>query len=199
MDMDTGQQQFDQAYWASQPPEVQALPGIADQDQRATQAAQLATDGFTIDVPDHGVGLGCVPGDDDARPIRLYLGAVGLAAAGDYRARRRAARRCGVRSAASARRAPSKSPPTSRTIRRSLPRSQPTPQTPAGDDPVGLQSIGNIYLSVPGETYQDGAEFTDTRGTFQKHVVVTPFGAERLLGEDRARTVAQPVAKRLLR
>ena len=47
----------------------------------------------------------------------------------------------------------------------------------ASGDPVGLQSIGNIYLSVPGETYPNGAEFTDTRGTFEKHLVVTPFGA----------------------
>jgi hypothetical protein len=29
---------------------------------------------------------------------------------------------------------------------------------------------------VQGENYQNGATFTDTRGTFQKHVVVTPFG-----------------------
>ena len=49
--MDTTQQQFDQAYWASQPPAVQALQSITDQDQRATAAAQLATEGFTIDVP----------------------------------------------------------------------------------------------------------------------------------------------------
>ena len=47
----TTPKQFDQAYWASQPPEVQALPGMADPDQRATQAATLATNGFTIDVP----------------------------------------------------------------------------------------------------------------------------------------------------
>ena len=41
---------------------------------------------------------------------------------------------------------------------------------------MGLQSLGNIYLSIPGETYHDGAQFTDSRGTFQKHMVVTPFG-----------------------
>ena len=49
--MDTTQQQFDAAYWASQPPEIQALQSIADPDQRADQAAELATNGFTIDVP----------------------------------------------------------------------------------------------------------------------------------------------------
>ncbi len=51
---------------------------------------------------DHGVGLGSVPGDDHARPIRLHLGAFGAAAAGDHRARHRAARRGAVRSVASA-------------------------------------------------------------------------------------------------
>jgi hypothetical protein len=53
---------------------------------------------------------------------------------------------------------------------------QPMPQTPTVGDPVGLQSVGNIYLSVTGETYQNGAQFTDSRGMFQKHMVVTPFG-----------------------
>src|SRR5271155_2187828 len=47
----TTQQQFDQAYWASQPPQIQALPSITDPDQRAAEAATLATSGFTIDVP----------------------------------------------------------------------------------------------------------------------------------------------------
>ena len=54
------------------------------------------------------------------------------------------------------------------------PRQQP--HVSAGDDPVGLQSIGALYLSVPGETYQDGAKYTSQRGTFVKHVAITPFG-----------------------
>jgi hypothetical protein len=49
--MEPTQQQFDQAYWASQPPAIQALQSITDQEQRATVAARLATRGFTIDVP----------------------------------------------------------------------------------------------------------------------------------------------------
>ena len=47
---ETTQQQFDQAYWLSQPPEIQALQTI-DPTQRAAQAATLATNGFIIDVP----------------------------------------------------------------------------------------------------------------------------------------------------
>lgn len=52
----------------------------------------------------------------------------------------------------------------------------PTTNAPAPSDPVGAQSIGNIYLSVPGDTSADGTKFSDSRGTFQKYVVVTPFG-----------------------
>lgn len=47
----TAQQQFDQAYWAAQPPAVQALQDIQDPEQRETVAAQLANEGYSIDVP----------------------------------------------------------------------------------------------------------------------------------------------------
>src|SRR5580700_10805393 len=49
--MDTVQTAFDKAYWASQPPELQALPAIADLGQRCTRAAALAAQGFVVDVP----------------------------------------------------------------------------------------------------------------------------------------------------
>jgi len=42
---------FDNAYWASQPPAVQALRNIDDPSQRATLAAQLAASGYKIDTP----------------------------------------------------------------------------------------------------------------------------------------------------
>lgn len=45
------QQAFDQAYWASQPPAVQALQKIQNPEQRATLATQLANEGYSIDVP----------------------------------------------------------------------------------------------------------------------------------------------------
>jgi hypothetical protein len=45
------QQSFDDAYWAAQPPAVQALRTIQDPDQRAELATELANDGYTIDVP----------------------------------------------------------------------------------------------------------------------------------------------------
>ena len=42
---------FDQSYWASQPPAVQQLQNINDPSEREAAAAQLATEGYTIDVP----------------------------------------------------------------------------------------------------------------------------------------------------
>jgi len=173
--METTQQQFDQAYWASQPPEVQALQGIADQGQRTTQAAQLAASGFTIDVPimvwgwdpylvmtmRAQMGYTWVPSALQP-PITI---APGLSQPGvvPYN--------------------PADPPPGSIKVSTNIadyppfsPTPQPTPQTPAPSDPVGVQTIGNIYTSVPGDTYPNGATFTDTRGTFQKVIIVTPFG-----------------------
>lgn len=42
---------FDAAYWASQPPAVQALQNIDDPTQRALAASQLAASGYQIDTP----------------------------------------------------------------------------------------------------------------------------------------------------
>ena len=41
----------DDAYWAKQPPAVQQLREIQDQDQRTKLAGQLAYEGYSIDVP----------------------------------------------------------------------------------------------------------------------------------------------------
>jgi hypothetical protein len=40
-----------QAYWAAQPPEIQALRDAPDQETRTAQAMDLAKQGFSIDVP----------------------------------------------------------------------------------------------------------------------------------------------------
>ena len=45
------QQAFDDAYWASQPAPVQALRTMQDQNQREALASQLASEGYSIDVP----------------------------------------------------------------------------------------------------------------------------------------------------
>ena len=66
---------FDDAYWAAQPPAVQALRNIDDSNQRSILAAQLAASGYNIDTPimvwgwdpskvtslRHGLGYSWVP------------------------------------------------------------------------------------------------------------------------------------------
>jgi len=173
--MDNTQTVFDQAYWASQPPEVQALMGISDQGQRAAQAAQLATQGFTIDVPimvwgwdpylvmsmRASYGYTWVP--SALQPAVAMAPGISIPGAMPYD--------------------PANPPAGSIRVSTNIPdyppftpQSQPAPPTPPGNDPVGAQSVGALYLSVPGDIYPDGAQYTDSRGTFLKHVVVTPFG-----------------------
>jgi hypothetical protein len=174
--MDTTQQQFDQAYWASQPPAIQALQSISDPEQRASSAAQLATQGFTIDVPIMVWGW-------DAflmMTMRAQFGYTWVPSA----LQPPVTFAPGDEQPSVAAYDPLHPPAGSIKVSTNIqdyppyfPAPQPAPQTPVGSDPVGLQSIGNIYLSVPGETYPDGATFTDPRGTFEKHLVVTPFGA----------------------
>ena len=172
--MDTTQQQFDQAYWASQPPEIQALQQIGDQNQRAAQAAQLATNGFTIDIPimvwawdpflmmtlREQFGYTWVP--SALQPAVTIAPGTAQAKVAPYD--------------------PLHPPPGSIKVSTNvadfppfIAPPQPVLPTPPSD-PVGPQSIGTIYLSVAGDTYPNGAVFTDTRGTFQKYMVVTPFG-----------------------
>ncbi|MGP0070685.1 MAG: hypothetical protein ACLPWF_01960 [Bryobacteraceae bacterium] len=172
---ETTQQQFDQAYWASQPPEIQALPGIAAQDQRATQAATLATDGFTIDVPIMVWGWDAYL----VMTMRAQMGYTWVPSA----LQPPVTIAPGLSQPGVVAYDPLLPPPGSIKVSTNIadyppfnPPPQPTPQTPSGTDPVGLQSFGNIYLSVPGENYQNGATFTDSRGTFQKVIIVTPFG-----------------------
>ena len=45
------QQAFDAAYWAAQPPAVQALRTMQDPEQRTVAATELAAEGYSIDVP----------------------------------------------------------------------------------------------------------------------------------------------------
>jgi hypothetical protein len=45
------QEAFDNAYWAEQPAAVQALRTMQDPDQRTALATQLASEGYSIDVP----------------------------------------------------------------------------------------------------------------------------------------------------
>lgn len=178
--MDSTQTAFDAAYWLFQPPQVRALALIGDQDQRAAQAATLATQGFVIDVPimvwmwdpylvmtmrvNYGYtwvpsalqppvsmvpGLS-VPGVMVYDPTHPPAGSIKVSTnIADY---------------------PPFNPP------------QPPPSSsapPPPSDPVGIQSVGTLYQSIPGDVLPDGSYYTDSRGTFVKHVIPMPFGTDR--------------------
>jgi len=49
-----------------------------------------------------------------------------------------------------------------------------TPES--AESPVGAQSLGSIYLPMDNDGFPDGTRFADGRGTFIKHVTITPFG-----------------------
>jgi hypothetical protein len=177
-DMDNTQSDFDQAYWASQPPEVASAFGPAstlNDDDRATRAQQLAQQGFTIDIPIMAwkwdpylvmtmrlnFGYTWVPAALQP-PIMV---APGLSFPGEP--------------SYNPNNPPAGSIPVSVNIQDYPPYAappSPVPPAPTVEDPVGVQAIGNLYLSVPGESYSDGAQYTDSRGTFVKHVAITPFG-----------------------
>ena len=172
--MDNKQLEFDTAYWAAQPPEVRGLPSIDDQNQRIKRGADLAVKGYTIDVPimcwgwdpylvmkmRSDFGYTWVPSALGA-PVTI---APGLSAPGAVPYDPLHPPPGAIRVSTRIEDFPPFDPPT------------PPPKSPAQDDPVGFQSLGALYLSVPGETYPDGAKFSDARGTFLKHVVFTPFG-----------------------
>jgi hypothetical protein len=163
--MDTVQTAFDKAYWAAQPAELQALPAIEDVNQRNLRAAALAAQGFIVDVPI------MVWGWDPylVMTMRSNYGYTWVPSALQPNIT-----------------APSYDPahPPAGSIKVSLktadfPPVEPpaaTPQPAAHGDPVGVQSIGAYYLSLPGDNYPDGAKFTDSRGTFLKHVTFSGAG-----------------------
>jgi hypothetical protein len=173
--MDDNQLAFDKAYWAAHPPEVRALQSIDDFEQRTARGADLATKGFTIDVPimlwgwdpylvmklRTDFGYTWVP---SALQPAVTI-APGLSAPGAIPYD------------------PTHPPPGAIHVSINIgdfpPFDPPNPTPPpvaATNDPVGLQSLGTLYFSVRGEAFPDGAKFTDPRGTFLKHVILTPFG-----------------------
>jgi hypothetical protein len=171
--MDTVQTAFVKAYWASQPLELQALPHIDDVNQRTQRAAALATQGFVVDVPI------MVWGWDPylVMTLRSEFGYTWVPSA----LQPNVATPAGATKPGAVSYDPAHPPAGSIKVSTSatdFPPVQPPaaiPQ-PSSGNPVGLQSIGNFYVSLPGDNYPDGAKFTDSRGTFLKHVTFTASG-----------------------
>ena len=136
---------------------------LTDQDQRAAQAAQLASKGFTIDVPimvwawdpylvmtlRSNYGYTWVP--SALQPAVTMAPGISIPGAVPYD--------------------PAHPPAGSIHVSTNIqdyppfnPPAQPAPPTPPSNDPVGPQSVGTLYLTVPGETYPDGAQVSRMRG-----------------------------------
>jgi hypothetical protein len=174
--MDTTSLDFDKVYWLSQPPEVRALEvnTTPDQDIRMNRGVELAVKGFKIDVPIMLWGWDPYK----VMKLRMDFGYTWVPNALQPRV-----------GAAPGLTGPGIIPydpfnPPGGSIKVSLNLADyppvdppiPLPPSPALDGPVGVQSVGNLYYSVPGETFMDGQKFSDPRGTFLKHVTITPFG-----------------------
>jgi hypothetical protein len=172
--MDNVQTAFDKAYWASQPPELEALPAIADLGQRTTRAAALAAQGFSVDVPI------MVWGWDPylVMTMRTNYGYTWVPSA----LQPNISVAPGVTQPGAVAYDPTHPPAGSIKVSTNiadyppLTPPAPVPQLATDGDPVGPLSVGTLYLSVVGDNYPDGAKFTDSRGTFLKHVTITPFG-----------------------
>ncbi len=163
---------FNAAYWASKPPEVRALATIYDQDVRTSQASTLAMQGFVIDVPimvwgwdpylcmglRQNFGYTWVP---SALQPNVSI-APGLSAPGTV--------------AYDPKNPPGGSIKVSTNLA-DYPAFDPAPaEPPVVTDYVGVQTMGNMYLVVPGDHTPNGVEVTNDRGTFVKRLVQTPFG-----------------------
>ena len=172
--MDSVQTAFDKAYWASEPPELQALPAIEDFTQRTTRAAVLAAQGFIVDVPI------MVWGWDPylVMTMRANYGYTWVPSA----LQPNVSVAPGVTQPGAVAYNPTNPPAGSIKVSTNIADYPPLTPPPtstlvASDgDPVGPLSIGTLYLSVVGDTSPDATKFTDSRGTFLKHVTITPFG-----------------------
>lgn len=172
--MTDAQTAFDKAYWASQPPEIRALLVYAESD-RKIRAADLASKGFVIDVPIMVWGWDAYL----AMKLRSDFGFTWVPSA----LQPNVTVAPGI-SPLAGQVAYDPAHPPAGSIKVSLDLADyppfPTPSqptsAPASTALVGPQSIGNLYLSVVGDTSPDGTKFTDSRGTFLKHVIATPFG-----------------------
>ncbi|HMD48984.1 MAG TPA: hypothetical protein VKG79_07795 [Bryobacteraceae bacterium] len=184
--MDSLQTQFDQAYLAAQPPEIQALMAMDASSNdavstRVTQGAALAAKGFLIDVPIMIYAWDaylCMTERQDLGMTWVPSALMpGLGAANGYTMPGIPPQPGQIAYD------PANPPPGAIKVSTSpadyapFDPPAPPPPTPVNSDPVGPQSVGNLYLSTPlGNTYPDGAMYTEARGTFLKHVTITPFG-----------------------
>lgn len=174
-DIDT----FNNAYWASKPPAVRALrapQGIESLSAQESKAQSLIMAGYQVDVPI------MVWGWDPCKTMFLRSGygftwVPNAVQPNVACAPGTASPQCGSGYD------PTNPPPGS--IRVLLDASNYPPFDPPAPVPpkqpltvlVGPQAVADMYQPVPGDASPDGTVYTDSRGTFVKHVIASPFGA----------------------
>jgi hypothetical protein len=170
----TPQDIFDSAYQTSLAPQVAALASIPDLTARSNAAATLATQGFIVDVPINvwgwdpflvmtyrmNYGYTWVP---SALQPNISV-APGVSQPGTVPYDPAHPPAGSIKVSTNPADYPPYNPPA------------PTPSPVISSDPVGPLSVGNIYLTVVGDSSPIGTEWTDARGTFVKLGAPTPFG-----------------------
>lgn len=162
-------------YWLAQPPAVRELRFLPDNGtERYTKAESLAKEGFKIDVPimvfgwdavkvmklRHDYGYTWVP---SALMPNITI-APGLVMHGSAPYDPNAPPSGAIKVSTEAKDFP--------------PFEKPVPvEQKVSESPVGLQSLGSIYLTVAGDKFPDGTIVNEPRGKFIKKVKVSPFGA----------------------
>lgn len=174
----TVQQTFDNAYWASQSPQVAALNSISDFTQRSQEALTLAQEGFTIDVP-------IMVWDWDPYLVMLQRENYGFTWVPSM-LQSPVSIAPGVSQPGTVPYNPSAPPAGSIKVSLNLadypPFNKPVPVQPPSTSTslVGIDTGAGFYAAVlPGATsLANGAIYTgDPRGTFTFHTASTPFGS----------------------
>ncbi len=167
--MQETQREFNDAYWASQVPEVRRLRDIQDEPERVGLAVQLASSGHIIDGPimaqqwdpytvmnlREKAGYTWVP--SFLQPPITVIPGVHLFTLPDYDPNNPPANSIRVSTRLSD--YPAYTPP------------KPVePPFPGSESPVGAHNILNLYLVKPWDTNPDGHRVVEDRGEFVKHL-----------------------------
>jgi hypothetical protein len=168
--------QFNEAYWLSQPPEVQKLRSLQGE-ARSVEAVNLAIRGFCIDKWIQADG-------HDAYPVMFARELYGYAWVPSI-LQEPVPVVPGIDPPAGSgwKKYDPTNPPVG-SIKVStkmedfspfvLP-TPPTPQVPVDAKP-GLPIGGRFFGVLPGDASPDGTKYADATGAFIKHVTLTPFG-----------------------
>lgn len=160
-------------YWDSQPPEVRRLEVEPDQKTRSSMAEALAKNGYRIDVP-----VMVYHWDPfQVMAIRKMYGYTWVPSALQPNIEIAP----GLTSHGLTPYDPASPPVGSIKVSTEAkdypPFDKPVSTPKPAQSPVGIHSVGNLYLTVAGDTSPAGTIHSDERGRFVKRINAGPFGA----------------------